>query len=129
MFRKFGLFICLGFVCLSLCGCVPILAGAAGGAGTGLWLSGKLTQEVDASLEKALEASESGLKALDLDITKETVKSDVAQLIGTYTDGRTIWVDVHSITQKRSKIGVRVGAASDKEAARQVLDKILLYLQ
>ena len=35
---------------LGLCGCVAVLAGAAGGAGTAAWLSGKLVQQVDRKL-------------------------------------------------------------------------------
>ena len=40
---------------VNLYGCVALLAGAAGGAGTATWLSRKITQEVNAPIDKALE--------------------------------------------------------------------------
>ena len=113
---------------VNLYGCVALLAGAAGGAGTATWLSRKITQEVNAPIDKALEASKSAFKSLKLDISKETIKDEVAQIIGKYTDGRTVWVDIHRLTQSTSRIEVRVGAWGDKEATREILDKILRYL-
>ncbi|UCC94641.1 MAG: DUF3568 family protein [Candidatus Omnitrophota bacterium] len=119
------LLVCLPF---TTCGCVALLAGAAGGAGTAVWLSGKLMQEVNAPFQKCLDASQSALKVLKHEITKVTVKDEVAQVIGTHMDGRTIWVDVHRIGRSSSRVEVRVGMMGDKEDARQILDKILLYL-
>jgi len=116
------------FLVCNIYGCV-ILAGAAGGAGTAVWLSGKLTQEVNFPFERAVEASKSGIKSLRLGITKVTVEDKVAQIMGKYTDGKTIWVDVHKITEASSRIEVRVGAVSgDKEAAAKILKQIQRHL-
>jgi hypothetical protein len=46
-----------------------------------------------------------------------------------YSDGKTIWIDIHRITEASSKIEVRVGAVSgNKEAADKILKKIIRYL-
>ncbi len=111
-----------------LCGCVALLAGAAGGAGTAVWLSGKLSTEVSYSFDRTLEATRAGIKSLGLTATKETIKKEVAQVISSYTDGKTIWVDIRRIAAARSRIDVRVGAVGDKEAAQRVLDTIVKYL-
>jgi hypothetical protein len=87
-------------------------------------LSGKLTQEFNATQAQAVSAVKSSLKSLGFDIEKETVKFDVAQIISKYSDGRTIWIDIHRITKKSQKIEVRVGAAGDKEAASKIMDQI-----
>ena len=50
------------------------------------------------------------------------------QIKGKYTDGKTIWVDIRPVTPSVTKIDVRVGAVSDKEAARIVLDEIKEHL-
>jgi len=113
---------------VSISGCVALLAGAAGGAGTAVWLSGKLTQEVNASFERTLQASKSALKSLKLEVTKETIKEDIAQVMSNYTDGKTIWIDIHRVSQKVSRLEIRVGAAGDKGAAHKILDKIIRYL-
>ncbi len=122
--RKIFAVILMFLFIVSTSGCLALLVGAGAGAGTSTWLSGKLVQEVDASLEKAISASEKGINALNLDITKKTVKSDVAQIMAEYTDGSTVWVDIHRVLANTSRIEIRVGMRSDKEAARKILDQI-----
>ena len=112
----------------NLCGCVALVAGTAGGAGTAFWLGGKIDQQVNASLTHAVEAVTKTFDAMRLKITKTTVKDEVAQIMGEYSDGRTIWVDVHKISNKSSRIEIRVGATGDKAASRKILDKIKRYL-
>ena len=114
---------------LNMSGCVFLLAGAAGGAGTALWLSGKLSQDVKAPFEKTIKATKSALKSLRLKIDKETVTDDTAQIMSKYTDGKTIWIDIHRISETSSNIQVRVGAVEhDKETADKILKKITRYL-
>lgn len=112
----------------NLCGCVAILAGTAGGVGTASWLSGKLSQEVKGSFDRSIKATKDALQSLRLNITKETTKAEVAQIMSNYTDGRTIWIDIHKISETSSRIEVRVGATGDKEAASKILDRINKYL-
>lgn len=112
----------------SSAGCALLLAGAAGGAGTAVWLSDKLTQAVDAPFDRTIQAAKSALEKLDLKITKETIKDEVAQYISEYYDGKKVWIDIHKITQKTSRIEVRVGLTGDEEAARKISDQILKYL-
>ncbi len=128
MFKKVVTFIILLAFIPCLCGCFVLLAGAAGGAGTAAWLSNKLTREVNAPFNKSIEAAKSALKSLKLQVEKETKKDNVAQIMSNYSDGKTIWIDIHNLTPKTSLIEVRVGIAGDEEAARKVMDKILRYL-
>ena len=128
MFRKIGAFIFAVLLVVNMCGCVALLAGAAGGAGTATWLSGKLTQEVNSSLEKSLKAVKSALKSLKLTITKEVKKEDVVQVMSKYADGKTIWIDIWPVTESISRIDVRVGMLTDQEASRKILNRILKYL-
>jgi hypothetical protein len=124
MIRKlFILLMLVGFAAGSS-GCLALLAGAGAGAGTSTWLAGKLVQEVDASFERTIAAAESGLNDLDLAITKKTVKDDVAQIIAEYSDGSMTWVDIHKVLDDTSRIEVRVGVRSDKQAARKILEQI-----
>jgi hypothetical protein len=128
MMKRWGVGVLSVLLLLNLYGCVALLAGAAGGAGTAAWLSGKLTQEVDASFDRTLTAVKSGLQSMTLKVTKETIKEDAAQVMSNYSDGRTIWVDIHRVTAFATRLEVRVGAAGDKEAAQKVLNKIMQYL-
>lgn len=112
----------------NLCGCVAVLAGTAGGVGTASWLSGKLSQEVNASFDKSIKATKDALQSLRLKMTKETTKAEVAQIMSNYTDGRTIWIDIHKISDVSSRIEIRVGVTGDKEAASKILDRINTHL-
>jgi len=116
------------FFVVNMCGCIALLAGAAGAGGTAVWLKGKLVQEVNAPFQKSIDASKSALESLNLDITKETKKDDVAQIISKYTDGKTIWIDIHMLSDSKSRVEVRVGAISDEETARKILNNIVKYL-
>ena len=128
MFKKFIVFLALVLFLANIYGCVALLAGAAGGAGTAVWLSGKLTQEVNVSSERSLKAVKSALNSLKLPVTKETKKEDVIQVISQYRDGKTIWIDIRPTTLKASRIDVRVGAISDEAASREIMERILKYI-
>ena len=118
-----------GFLLFNLYGCFVLLGGAAGGAGTAAWLSGKLTQQVDAPYDTAINAVKSALKSLNLEMTKETREEAVAQIMGKYTDGKTIWIDIHKVSANSSKIEVRVGAVgSNKAEASEIMNRINRYL-
>lgn len=117
------------FLLANIYGCFALFAGAAGGTGTAVWLSGKLTQEVAAPFDKTVKAAKSALDSLRLELTKETVEKDVAQIMSKHKDGKTIWIDIRRITDSSSKIEVRVGAVTpDKAAAGKILKKIQEYL-
>lgn len=130
MLKKTGVLIFCGMLLLGIYGCIALFAGgAAGGAGTAVWLSGKLTQEVNAPFEKTIGAVKSALDSLELGITKRTEEENVVQIKSEYTDGKTIWIDVRRISEESSKIEVRVGAVTpDKQAADKILKRIQKYL-
>jgi len=109
---------------INLCGCVLLVAGAAGGAGTALWLSGKLSDEVSAPYERTIEAAKKALKSLEMQIDKETKSDEVAQIRSNYTDGREVWIDIRPLTEITSKLEIRVGAKGDKEASAKILEEI-----
>jgi hypothetical protein len=109
-------------------GCVALLAGAAGGAGTAKWLSDKLVEEVEATFDKTVQATKSAMDALKLEITKEVSKADVAQITGKYIDDRMIWIDVRPVSKSITKVDIRVGAKGNRQAAREILDAIKKYL-
>jgi hypothetical protein len=125
MIKKLMVTMCTGLLALNLCGCVALLAGAAGGAGTAVWLSGKMTQQFKAPYDRTIEASKSSLQSMGLPILKETREPDIAQLRSKYSDDREVWVDIRPVTDTTTRVEVRVGTvSSDKEAASLILKKI-----
>lgn len=131
MLKKLLVLIFLASLSLNMCGCAGLfLAGGAvaGGLGTARWLSTKVVEEVDAPLEKAIEAARLALDSLGQDIVKEIEKVKVAQIMSHYSDGRTIWIDIHEVSPSTSRVEVRVGAVSNRQAARKILDSIKEHL-
>jgi len=125
MFKNVIFAVSLVFLSFGLSGCFALLAGVAGGTGTAVWLSGKLTQEINKPYDRTVNAVKDAFKSLDLPITKETKSETVAQIMGNYTDGKTIWVDVRRVTDQASRVDVRVGASGDKAAEQKLMDKIV----
>jgi len=129
LLKRILLMIFSGILTLNLCGCFALFAGVAGGAGTAVWLSGKLTQEFHTSYQATIDATKAALQALDLQVIKETYDQNVAQIKGSYTDGREMWIDIHRLTDDSTKVEVRIGGVRpDKEAAGKVLRKIQSFL-
>ena len=131
MLKRMWVLLFLALFSVNLCGCaVALLAGGAlvGGLGTAHWSAGKLTQEVDSPYDKTIQASKSALESLGLDIVRVTKKKNIAQVMSKYTNGKTIWVDIHNVSESAARVEIRVGAISDKEAAQIILDRIKKYL-
>jgi len=117
------------FLLLNICGCFLIIAGTAGGSGTAIWLSGKLSEDVNATYDRSVTAASKALKSLKLPINKESREAEITQFRSKYTDGKEIWIDVRKVTETMSKVEVRVGAVQpNKEAAEKILKKIQAYL-
>lgn len=129
MCQKFMQLILMGMMMMNLCGCFAIFAGVAGGAGTAVWLSGKLTQEFHASYHATKDATKLALQSLNLQVLKETDEENITQIRGNYSDGRDMWIDIHRVTDLSTKVEIRVGAVSpDKVAAGKILKSIQNYL-
>ncbi len=128
MFRRMAAFVSSVILLTNIYGCVALIAGGVtGGAGTAIWLSGKLTQHVNASLEQATKAAKDSLPPHNLKIvTKETAPGEsVVQIRSRDARGEKISIDIHRISAARSRIEVRVGTViSDKAAAERILKGI-----
>jgi hypothetical protein len=129
MLKKIMTLVFCGAVMLNLSGCFLFVAGVAGGAGTAMWLSGKLTQEFHSPYQQTIDASKRALESLKLPVSKETREENVAQIRSVYTDGKEVWIDIHRVADTSTKVEVRVGAVNpDKLAAGQLLRKIESFL-
>jgi hypothetical protein len=125
MYKKMGIYVLAALTLSSVYGCALLVAGAAGGAGTAAWLSGKLTQEFNSSYDNTVAASRKALESMALPIKKESHTETVTQLRSEDTNGKDIWIDVHKIDGDSSKVEVRVGGVEpDKEASSNILERI-----
>lgn len=129
MLKRLTVFVVSVLLLLNIYGCFALFAGAAGGTGTAVWLSGKLTEQFNAPYDRTIDAARQALRSLNLEVVKETRDDNVAQLRSIYTDGKEIWVDVRRVASNSTKVEVRVGAVNpDKEAADKILKSIQSHL-
>lgn len=128
MFKKVVVFVMSVFLLTSLYGCATLLVAGAGGAGTAFWLSGKLSETVNAPFDRTIKATKNALKSLNLPINKDTEKTSIAQIMTTYTDGSETWIDIRPATKSTTKVDVRVGARGDKAASSKILEAIKNHL-
>ncbi|RJP29095.1 MAG: DUF3568 family protein [Candidatus Omnitrophota bacterium] len=112
---------------VNVCGCALLIAGAAGGVGTALWLSGKLSDEVSAPYERTVNATKRAIESLDMKVDKESKSDEVTQIRSEYIDGSEVWIDIRPLTQTASKVEVRVGVTGDKTASAKILERIKKY--
>ncbi len=124
MIKKLFVLMSLGICVLNFSGCILLAAGAAG-AGTAKWLSDKVTQEVDVGSDRVSAAAKDALKDMDIKVYKETSLPEVVQVLGTDKQQRKVWVDIHPIDAKNTRIDVRVGYINGEDDSRKILDAIV----
>lgn len=116
----------LGGLLSSTAGCAVFWlgAGAAGGVAGAAYVRGKLQTEVEASVPRAKQAAIGSLQELGLPIGEQKGDQLSAQVKSKTADDKTIWIDIESVSESRSKISIRVGLMGDESRSRRILDGI-----
>ncbi len=131
MFRKIkhsGLSITLAACVISAAGCVPLLLGAAAGAGGYAWTKGVMTKQFDVSAVKLHKATLKGLKKMDLSIREDEHDRLSAKIVSQFSGGKSVKITINAVTERVSKINIRVGFIGDKTKSEMILNAIQKYL-
>ncbi len=128
MFKKVVHSFVLAVCVLGLNGCIFLAAGAAG-AGTAVWLSEKVTQEVNVPRDRVVGSAKNALKNMKMNIYKESKSTEVTQILVKNSDGRQVWVDIRPIDAKNTRVDVRVGYLNGEADARKILEQIVKTAQ
>ena len=118
----------LGVTALYCTGCIPLIVGAAAGAGGVIWAKGALEQEFNKPMKHVYNASKAALQKLKFPITADTKTNLSAKLESQSTDGKHIWIDITYIAQHTTKISIRVGPLGDELQSKEISDMIAKYL-
>lgn len=108
----------------SATGCVPLLIGAAAGAGGIAYVKGALVENIDETVEDIHQASLAALKDLGLFVTSDELNRHSVLINAEYEDGKKVVIKVDAITEYVSKITIRVGVVGDQEDSRLILNAI-----
>lgn len=99
-------------------------AGAGGGAAGVAYIMGKLEAQLDAPVDQAHQAAIAGLKSLDLPIKEEKGDKLTARILSETAAGKTITIDIESVSESRSTLTIRVGTFGDEPQSRRILDAV-----
>jgi hypothetical protein len=123
LLTRLSLFLALGLLPI-LSGCVVAAAGVAAGAGAIAYVQGELESTLDQNYDKTLDATRAGLK--DLEFAKVSEKKDAleAELIYRTALDKKVTIKLIKITEKTTKVKIRIDLLGDKAISLMVLEKI-----
>lgn len=128
LFRGFlvsiTLFLCVMFVC----GCIPLIIGAAAGVGGYSWMNGAMEKDYYVSSKKLHSATLKGLKNMGVKISENKEDKHFAKIIAEFADGKSININIEGVTERSSKIKVRVGLMGNKIRSEMILNAVQKYL-
>ncbi|WP_164975983.1 DUF3568 family protein [Oleiharenicola lentus] len=111
-----------------LTGCVVVAAGAVG-AGAVAYVRGELASSVEADLEATYAAAQRALAKLEFaKIDQRKSGLDALLVHRTALDKRVV-IQLKKVTDRLTKIEIRVGVVGDQELSLTLLDKIRTELK
>ena len=115
-------------VLLTTNGCVPLLIGAAAGAGGVVWVKGSLEQNFDKTVEQLHRASLAGLRDIKCTVRADQVRKHLAKITFEFDDGQKGSVNIKALTERSAKLKIRVGVLGDETKSQIALNAILRHL-
>ena len=104
-------------------GCVMLL-GAAAGAGGYAWKRGSLEKKFDVPVKELHKAAVKGLQKLDIKPLEERSDNVSGRIVAEFADGKNLKISIEAITEKTSKLDIRVGVMGDKTKSEMVLNSL-----
>ncbi len=104
-------------------GCAVILAGGAG-AGTVAYIKGELQTNLEASLEKSIEATRSAVENLKFIKISEEADKLTGEIIARTSQDEKITIQLNKVTENTTKISIRVGMFGDQSLSHSLLEEI-----
>ena len=126
--RRVSALVVLLFATLTAQGCVPLVLGAAAGAGGMSYIKGSVEKNIEHSIEDIHEATLKALKKLDIFVLDDDITRHEATFKAEYPNGKKVEVVVEALTERSSKIKVRVGILGDQDKGVTILNAILRHL-
>lgn len=105
-------------------GCVPLIIGAAVGAGGYAFVKGVLEYNFDANVSSVHKAAVASLKAHKVLIMEDELNKHSAKITGDFEDGQGVKIEIEALTERSSKIKIRVGVIGDEKRSESILGLI-----
>ena len=118
----------LGVAAFYLNGCIPLVVGAAAGAGSIIWAKGALQEDLKKPLDRVYNATKTALKEMELPIQVDKKDNLTAKVESEFVDGKHVRIDLNYISKNSSKISIRVGTLGDEIRSREISQTIMKHL-
>jgi hypothetical protein len=106
-----------------LTGCFAVVA--AGAAGTGVaWYSGRLEANLDNNMDAVFAASQKALGQLEFANISNKKSSVDAELVSRTALDKKVEITLQKVTDRSTKVMIRVGVFGDETLSMSILDKI-----
>lgn len=121
--RRLVVMLALGLSVAGLTGCFAVVA--AGAAGTGVaWYRGQLEANLDHNIEAVFTASQKALTQLEFANISNQKSSVDAQLVSRTALDKKVEIKLEKVTDRSTKVIIRVGVFGDETLSMSILDKI-----
>ena len=121
-------FLAMAPILMLLTGCIPLIIGVAAGAGGVAYVRGILEQNIDQDLSRSHEAVISAFKDLKISIKTDEVNKHNTKTVGKSEDKKDVTVALDALTEKATKVQIRVGLFGDEESSLKILNAIQKHL-
>jgi len=128
LFHKSSLNILCICSLMTIVGCIPLIIGAAVGAGSVTYINGSLVRNVDEPVDRIHKASLAALKDLHLFVTADELNKHSAVIRAEYEDAKKIHISIEALTEYVAQIKIRIGTFGDQDESHTILDAILKKL-
>ena len=126
---KFGLNVLFVLLLPFVTGCIPLLIGAAAGAGGITYARGALVTNVDHPVQDVHKAALKALKGMELFVLSDELNARRSVIRAEFKDGQSLKVFIDALTEQSSKLRIRVGTIGHQEKSRIILNAIQLHLK
>lgn len=121
--RRLLIALLLGISAAGLTGCVAVVA--AGAAGTGVaWYRGRLEANLDHNIEAVFAASQKALNQLEFANISNKKSTVDAEIVSRTALDKKVEITLEKVTDRSTKVTVRVGVFGDETLSMSILDKI-----
>lgn len=121
--RRLLIALLLGLSAAGLTGCVAVVA--AGAAGTGVaWYRGRLEANLDQNIEAVFAASQKALNQLEFANISNKKSTVDAEIVSRTALDKKVEIRLEKVTDRSTKVTIRVGVFGDETLSMSILDKI-----
>ena len=122
-FQSFLRGLVFGAFLISASGCAAVIVGSAVGAGVA-YIKGTLEANFDRPVKQMHKSSLAALHDLKLNIKEEELTPHSSHVVAAYEDGTKVHVSIDALTEKASRVKIRIGIFGDQQKSEIIMDAI-----